>query len=171
MEQGGHSKVTPALDPSTSALNRKQHTEAERQEPSNDTRAASAFTSKRPKRSQTSSITKKKKTRPDVCLVEFSISRHSVREAAFKRGAVRSLLNQTSPTQRSICRKLCAHSYCRLESAFFNGLSDGAQQRPCTSRRPQQSPVRQEWQGQPRRRSSQSLPARQHCWSQCLQRA
>jgi len=59
MEQGGHSKVMPALDPSTSALNRKQHTEAERQEPSNDTRAASAFTSKRPKRSQTSSITKK----------------------------------------------------------------------------------------------------------------
>ena len=55
--------MMPALDPSTSALNRKQHTEAERQETSNDTRAASAFTSKRPKRNQTSSITKRKPDR------------------------------------------------------------------------------------------------------------
>lgn len=87
----------------------------------------------------------KKKTRPGIRPIGFFKSRHSVREAAFKRDAVQSRVHQTSPTQHAIRRKLCAHSYCRLGAAFFNGLSDGAQQRPCTSQRPQQSPARQEW--------------------------
>ena len=145
--------MMPALNPFTSALNRKQHTEAERQETSNDTRTASAFTSKRPKRNQTSSITKKK-TRPDVCLVGFSISRHSVREAAFKRGAVQSGLKQAMAVHfYSVdCSRLSGYSYApSVESRGRNAylgkwplfcLSDPFQFRILTRRRMRQQKTR-----------------------------
>ena len=93
MEQGGHSKVTPTLDSAASVLNLKRHTGAvipstiKRHEGSQRVHEQAAQTQPNLKHH-------KKKTRPDVCLVGFSISRHSVREAAFKRGAVQSGLKQ-----------------------------------------------------------------------------
>ena len=124
------------------AQSKVTHRSRQRRTTSGNTRAAGKLTSERPNRNQTSSPQKENPTRHTPGRV--FISRHSVREAAFKRDAVQSRVHQTSPTQHAIRRKLCAHSYCRLGAAFFNGLRDGVQQRPCTSQRPQQSPVQQE---------------------------
>ena len=93
MEQGGHSKVMPTLDPAASVLNLKRHTGAvtpstiKRHEGSQRVHEQAAQTQPNLKHH-------KKKTRPDVCLVGFFISRHTVREAALKRGTVQSGLKQ-----------------------------------------------------------------------------
>lgn len=85
--------MTPTLDSAASVLNLKRHTGAVT--PSIIKRhKGSQRAHERVAQTQPNLKHHKKKTRPDVCLVGFSISRHSAREAAFKRGAVQSGLKQ-----------------------------------------------------------------------------